>query len=247
MASTSLSKTLTHSWEAYKSNSRLVILSGISLIIASIIPVFASLPTYDDLGGIFLRTASLYLNLTPFSAAVIIISLLFSLLFLSFASVIMNIIIKHSRTSTKVRQEVMHAVEKYTGRVFVVLLLYAVVVFAVDAALYSTAYASAATAIAALVLAPLIFYAPSSIVIDDYGIIRSMRASAKFFFKRIDYFVAWIVIAVVLLTLLDAVLIPLTGTMVSRYLLLAISSLFVLPFLMLLQGESYISRFGLLH
>jgi hypothetical protein len=247
VASTSLSKTLSHSWSAYRSNGRLVLLSGISLIIAFLIPVFASLPTYDDLGGIFIRTASLYLNLTPLSAAVIAISLFFSLLFLSFAAVIMNIIIKHSRTSTKVGKEVMDAIEKYTGRVFVVLLLYTAVVFAADAALYGTAYAAAATSIAALLMAPLVFYAPSSIVIDDNGIVRSMRASARFFFRRLDYFAAWIVIAVVLLTIIDAVMIPLTGTMLSRYLMLAVSSLFVLPFLMLLQGESYMSRFGLLH
>jgi hypothetical protein len=225
---------------------RLVLLSALALAIAFLIPVFASLPTYNDLGGIFVRTASLYLNLNLFNSAIIIVALLFSLLFLSFAIVVMNVVVKSDRTHTRVKTEVLRALEQYTGMVFVVLLLYTIVILAANALAYRTGYSAIATIIAALLLAPLVFYAPSSIIIDERGISNAMRASVGFFLKRFDYFVIWLAVSILMLTILDLVAVGVGGALLSGYLMLVLSSVFVLPFLLLLQGQLYISRFKLL-
>ena len=147
----------------------LFLISAVALVIASLVPIFASLPTYNDIGGVFLRTASAFLNLNIFNSAVIIAAFLFSLIFISFAMVMMNVIVKHNRTRTRVRAEVMRNLERFTGMVFAVLLLYSVIVLAVNVLTYSTGYSAAITAIVALLLSPFIFYAPSSIVIDERG------------------------------------------------------------------------------
>ena len=73
-----------------------------------------------------------------------------------------------------------------------------------------------------------------------------MKASYAFFVKRFDYFVIWIVVAILLFSILDIVFIHAFGTMASRYVMLIVSSVFVLPILMLMQGEMYLNRFGLL-
>ena len=237
---------VSRAWSSYISNLGLVLLSAVALIIASLVPIFAALPTYNDLGGVFLRTSSIYLNLNIFNSAVIIISFIFSLIFISFALVMINVIIKHSRTRTKIKSSVMGSLERFTGIVFVALLIYSVVVFAVNIATYGTGYSAAITAIVALVLTPLIFYAPSSIVIDERGLVNSMKASVSFFFKRFDYFILWLIVAILLFSILDFVFIHAFGTFASRYVMLVVSSIFILPFLMLMQGEMYLNRFGLL-
>ena len=242
-----MKKVLMHIVGTYFTNIYLILLSSLSFLIALLVPVFASFPTFNDMGGVFIRTASIYLNLNIFNTAIIVFSTLFSLLFLSFAIVAINVVVKHSRTQTRIRAEVIRGLEKYTSKVFLILLLATVVVILANVLTYSTGYSGIITAVVALLITPFIFYAPASVVIDDSkNILRSMKASAKFFSKRIDYFVVWLVIAIVLLTLFDFIFIAATGTVLSRYAMLIFGSLFILPFLVLMQSEFYMSRFKLL-
>ncbi len=237
---------LEHTIKTYFANIYLILLSSISFIIAFLIPIFASFPTYNDAGAVLLRTASIYLNLNPFNTAVIVVSTLFSLLFLSFAMVAINIVVKHSRTQTKIRSEVIRGIERYTGRVFLILLVATLIIILANVLSFNTGYSAIITAVVALAITPFVFYAPSSIVIDENKVIRSMQASLKFFAKRFDYFIVWLVIAIVIITAFDFLFIVVAGTALSRYAMLIFSSLFILPFLVLLQGELYISRFKLL-
>ncbi len=239
-------KTLEYTIKTYFANIYLILISSISFIIAFLIPLFASFPTYNDVGAVLLRTASIYTNLNPFTTAIITISTLFSLLFLSFAMVAINIVVKHSRTQTRIRAEVIRGIEKYTSKVFVILLIATVIIILANVLSFNTGYSGVITAIVALIITPFMFYAPASIVIDDSTVIRSIRASLKFVYKRPDYFLAWLVIAVVIITAFDFIFIATAGTAISRYAMLIFSSIFILPFLVLLQGELYISRFKLL-
>jgi len=239
-------KILEYTWQTYFANIYLILLSSIAFIIAFLIPLFASFPTYNDLGGVLLRSASIYLNLNPFNTAVIVISILFSLLFLSFAMVAINIVVKHSRTQTKIRSEVIRGLERYTSRVFAILLVATLIIILVNVLTFNSGYSAIITAVVGLVITPFIFYAPASIVIDDSKITRSIYASLKFFAKRLDYFIVWLVIGIVLITAFDFLFIVVAGTVLSRYVMLIFSSVFILPFLVLLQGEFYISRFKLL-
>lgn len=243
---TTMKKLLQTAINTYFANIYLILLSSLSFILAFLVPVFASFPTYNDAGAVLLRTASIYSNLNPFNTAIIVISTLFSLLFLSFAIVAINTVVKHSRTQTKIKSEVIRGLEKYTSRVFVILLLATVIIILANVLSYNTNYSGLITAIVALAITPFVFYAPASIVIDDNKIFRSLRASSKFFFRKLGYFIVWLVIAIVLITLFDFIFIHLTGTAISRYAMLIFSSLFILPFLVLLQGEFYMSRFKLL-
>ena len=237
---------LRHAFNTYFANIYLILFSSISFILAFIIPVFAAFPTYNDAGAVFLRISSVYQNLNPFNTAVIVVSTLFSLLFLSFAIVAINIVVKHSRTQTKIRSEVIRGIERYTSRVFVILFIATIVIMLAEILSYGTGHSSIIAAVVALLITPFVFYAPSSIVIDDSKLYRSIGASLKFFTKRFDYFLLWLVIAIVLITLFDFIFIAVTGTLLSRYIMLIFSSLFILPFLVLLQGELYMSRFKLL-
>lgn len=224
----------------------LIAFFSISFIIAFLIPLFASFPTFNDMGGIFLRVSSVFLNLTPFTAAVIVFSTLFSLLFLSLAIVAINVIVKHSRTGTRIRKDVMDGLEKYTAKVFTVLLFYTIIVVFMQLIGYVYNFSSVVADIVALAVIPFFFYAPAAIVIDEQRFWRAINSSVTFFFNRFDYIFLWFVLSIVSLTLLDWIFISISGTIMSRYLLLVFTSLFVLPYLVVLQSQSYMSRFSLL-
>lgn len=230
----------------YLSNIKMLLLFSLAFVIAFLIPVFASFPTYNDAGAIFLRTASIFLNLNIFSTAIIVAALFFSLLFLSFAIVAINVIVKHGRTRTRISREVFEGLEKYTAKVFAVLLAWAVIIILANVLSYPTGYSGIITAIVGLAVTPFFFYAPASIVIDDNRLARALDASTAFFRKRFDYFLLWLVISVLLISFFDFVFIAVTGTLASRYIMLVFNSLFIMPFLIVLQSELYMNRFSLL-
>jgi hypothetical protein len=248
-----MTNVLVYTKDTYLKHLGLVLLFSLSFIIALAIPIFASLPTYNDIGAIFVRTSSIFVNLTIVSTALIVASILFSLLFLSFAIVAINVIVKHSRTQVRVRKDVIDGIEKYTSRVFLILFFYTIILMVANILTYLLVptgiisnLAGIVTAIVGIVFAPLFFYAPSVIVIDDSKIMRSMKLSFKFFFKRFDYFILWLLLALAILTLFDFIFITVSGTLISRYALLVFDSLFVLPFFVMLQSECYMKRFALL-
>ncbi len=241
-----MKSTLQYSSEIYVSHLPLILLFSISFIIAFLIPAFASFPTYNDMGGIFLRLASVLTNLTPFTTAVITFSILLSLLFLSFAIVAINVIVKHSRTQTRIRKEVMDGLEKYTSRVFVVLLIYTVLVVLFNMLAYVLNASEVYAAVLSIVILPLFFYAPASIVVDEKGLRRAMQQSFSFFFKRLDNILLWFVAGFMLLSVFDSIFIAVGGAALSSYLILIFNSLFIMPFLVVLQSQSYMARFPML-
>ncbi len=241
-----MSNILLYSVGTYAKNIRFILPFSLAFVVAFLIPIFAAFPTYNDVGAIFLRTSSIFLNLDLLNTAIIVLAVFFSLLFLSFAIVAINVICKHSRTHTRISHDVLEGLEKYTGKVFAVLTLETLILLAVNVMFYGTGYSAPATAVAGLVLAPLFFYAPSSIVIDESRSVNAMRASTRFVVRRPSYFVLWLVVAFALLSVFDYLFIALGGTAASRYAMLVFSSLFLLPFLVVLQSELYINRFKLL-
>jgi hypothetical protein len=241
-----MKNTLQYSANVYINHLPMILVFSLSFIIAFLIPIFASFPTYNDIGGIFLRLSSIFLNLTPFTTSVIVFSTLLSLLFLSFAIVAINVIVKHSRTHTKIGKEVREGLEKYTARVFIVLLLYTAIVAFFELLCFVYGITQLISAVISIVIIPFFFYAPASIVIDENGLLRSMKQSLSFFFKRFDNVVVWFVTAFVLLSIFDVLFIAIGGDVLSRYLILGFNAIFIMPFLVVLQSQSYIERFGLL-
>ena len=241
-----MANVLEYTVKAYVSNLLTVFLFSLSFIIAILIPVFAAFPTYNDMGGIFVRTASELLNLNVLNFSIIISSVFFSLIFLSFSIVAINIISKHERVHIRIKKEVLDGLEKYTSRVFSVLLLFVVILAFLSLALYFAKVPGFVYYILVLLIIPFFFYAPSSIVIDDFRIARAMKMSARFFVKRFDYFLLWILLAVVSLSFFDELFLLASRTIVSTYAMLIFNAVLVLPFLVLLQSQMYLKRFAML-
>lgn len=238
----------TDSLETYFQNLKLVLLFSIPFIIAVAIPLFAPLPTYITAGGIFLRSASIFINTSPVSISVIIFSMFFSLLFLSFAFVAISLIVKSRRTHTKIAGSVLKDIEKYISRVFVVLLVYALVVIATNilASYYLPSLGGVLTSLVGFIAFLIIFYAPSAIVVDNKRILTSIKDSTKLMYREPLCFLGWLLLSTISISILDVVAIGITGTLLSRYVVLIITSLLILPYFVILQAEAYMKRFPLL-
>jgi hypothetical protein len=243
---------LEDTWETYAGNIKLVLLFSIPFIIAFLIPLFAPLPTYVSSGGIFLRSASIFLNVTVPGMVVIIISSFLSLLFLSFAFVAISLIVKAKRTYTKHAGSVLRDVEKYTARVFAVLLAYAFILTLVNITGYFFGLEEIVTPIVGFILFMAIFYAPTAIVIDNKRVGSALDRSMEMVAKEPQYFILWVVLLTVVVSVVDYAVIHAADILLpsflpfTSYLVLLLNSLFILPYFIIFQAEAYMKRFPVL-
>lgn len=236
------------SWEVYKEKINLAIIFSIPFVIAFAIPLLAPLPTYVAAGAIFLRSASIFANgnINFVSLAVITIATIFSLLFLSFSFVLISLLVKSKRTHTSVGTRVFKEIEQHISKVFAVLLMYTIILIAVNIIGYYIGISTLLTAVVGFVLFAIIFYAPSAIVVDGKKVGRAIADSAKLLVHEPQYFVIWLVLITVVVSVLDLVCIAVFGTFWSRYIALILNSLFVVPYFVIFQAEAYMNRFKLL-
>ena len=120
------------SFETYTKNLKFIILFSIPFVISFLIPVLAPLPTYITSGGIFLRSASIFINLNIISLVAIVVPIFVSLLFLSFALVAIGLIVKATRTHVRTGRSVLNGIEKYVAKVFVLLLVFQFILIIVN-------------------------------------------------------------------------------------------------------------------
>jgi hypothetical protein len=140
---------------------------------------------------------------------------------------------------------VLKGIEKYTVNVLIVLLIYSIVLSIASVLGYMAGIQALITGIVGFFGFVFVFYAPSAIVMEDKKIIRSMIDSVRLVVSAPQYFLLWLVLLVVIISLLDSVFI-ITVAQISRYIMLVITSLFILPYFVILMTESYMKKFPIL-
>lgn len=243
-----MSGVIQETWELYKEKISLALVFSIPFVIAFAIPLLAPLPTYISAGAIFLRSASIFVNgnISLLSLAVITVSTIFSLLFLSFAFVLISLLVKSKRTHSSTRIMDFRNMERYIGKVFTIFLIYTLILTVANIIGYSFGISSLLTAFVGFFLFAAIFYAPSAVVVEDKKVWRALKDSARLVAREPQYFILWLVLITVAISVLDIVCIALFGTLWSRYIALVLNSLFVVPFFVIFIAEAYMDRFKLL-
>ena len=238
---------LQESYEVYREKLSLALIFSIPFIIAFAIPLLAPLPTYITAGAIFLRSASVFVNgnISLLGLVVITISTIFSLLFLSFAFVLISLLVKSKRTHSKVGLRAFKNIETYIGRVFAIFLLYTIAIVFANIIGYFIGISALLTGIVGFFLFALLFYAPSAVVVDDKRLLRAVRDSARLVVHEPQYFLMWLVLITVLISVVDAVCIFIFSNW-AVYVVLVLNSLFIVPYFVIFQAEAYMDRFRLL-
>ena len=177
---------------AYLTNIKMVSFFSLPFLLAVLIPLLAPTPTYVALGGTFLRTGSMYVDLTGLDVAVIVLSFLVSLFLVSFAIVAINLLIKSQRTFTNIRTEVLEGIEKYTLTVFWLYLTAFIIGLIAILIGYEYGISTWFSPLVALLLSLPLFYAPTAIVIDEQRPLVAMRTSLFMIMRRMEMFLLWI-------------------------------------------------------
>ncbi len=236
---------LTHSFKAYLKNIKLISFFAIPALLGFFIPLLINTPVFSALGGTFLRTGSIP-DLTAADLGIILIGLLSSLYLVSFAIVNINIVIKSQRTATNIRTEVMKGITGYTLNVFLLFLLGTIALLIIQLLTFELGVQSwLAPLLSLLVWLPL-FYAPAGLVIDELRPFRAAQRSFGMFFSKLPYFLLWLAISFALLSALDFAFLSLLPHKVGSLAVLLLNSLVLMPFLIVLQTQIYLSKYTIL-
>jgi hypothetical protein len=129
----------------------------------------------------------------------------------------------------------------------VMLLAAAGALTAIDVLSYFFGLQGIATPIAGFAIFTVLFYAPTAIVVENKRVGPAIAQSARLVAKEPGYYIAWLALVILVISVLDVALMMLPfGTFLSRYGLLVVNSVFVLPYFVIYQAEAYMRRFPLL-
>jgi len=236
---------LSHSFEAYFKNIKLISFFALPSLLAFFIPTLVNTPVFAALGGTFLRTGSIP-DLQTADLGVIIAGVLASLYLMSFAIVNINIVIKSQRTSTSIKNEVLKGITGYTFNVFLLFLLGTIALLIIQLLTFELGAQSWLSPILSLLVWLPLFYAPAGLVIDELRPFRAAQRSFNMVFSKLPYMLLWLAISFVLLSLLDLVFLWLFPHKLGSLAVLLINSLVLVPFLIVFQTQIYMSKYTIL-
>ena len=236
---------LSYSFKAYRGNIKLISFFSIPALIAFLIPLLVNTPVFSAMGGSFLRTGSIP-DMTAAELGIVIVALLACLYLVSFAIVNINIVIKSQRTGNSIKNEVVKGITGYTLNVFLLFLLGTIALLIVQLLTFEMGVQGWLAPLLSLILWLPLFYAPAALVIDDMRPFRAAEKSFKMVFSKLPYFLLWLVIGFVLLSVLDVVFLSALPHKVGSLAVLVLNSLVLMPFLIVLQTEIYLSKYTIL-
>jgi len=234
-----------YSIAAYLKNIKFMLLFSIPALLGLLILLFIRMPTYPAIGSIYLRTGSIP-DISPLQWAVIIVSYLASLFLISFAIVSINLVIKSERTMTNIGREVMRGLEKYVLNVFWIYLTATLLLLVAQLVTYELKLQQVLFPILSFLISLFIFYAPAGLVIDDLRPGRAIEKSIGIVVSKFPYFLLWLLIAFVILSVLDFVALAIIPHEFATILVVLFNSVILLPFLIVLQTQIYISKYTIL-
>ncbi|MCX8197972.1 MAG: hypothetical protein N3F07_02130 [Candidatus Micrarchaeota archaeon] len=236
---------LSHSINAYLKNVKLISLFAVPALLAFIIPAVVNTPVFSALGATFLRTGSIP-DLKPSELGIIIASLLASLYLMSFAIVNITIVIKSQRTATNIKNEVVKGITGHTFNVFILFLLGTIALLIIQLLTFELGSQSWLSPLLSLLVWLPLFFAPAGLVIDELRPFRAAQKSFSMVFSKFPYFILWIAIAFALLSFLDWLFLSLLPYKIGSLAVLLANSLVLVPFLIVLQTQIYISKYTIL-
>lgn len=234
---------------AYRENLKLLSFFSIPLLIA--FPLLMLLPNYASLGGIFLRLGSLGVDVSLPEILYMLVVLCISLLLFSFGIVAVNSVVRAQRTFNKIRHVELERMEEATFRLFGLLVIVFIAIFAFNLLLYQAQAGERVRVILnslfALGASLLVLFAPQAIVLDNARTEHALAHSASILSHKPLSVLALLLLGGVLITLNSLVFTSLQPLFSYAPLVsLAVNSLFLLPFLEVLKVQIYLSKYSLL-
>lgn len=234
-----------NSIETYVKNLGMILFFSIPFLLSLVLllPPFSPAPVFSALGGYFLRSGSIpELTLTDF--AIIIISAGLSLLFISLASVAVTLVVKASRTRTRVSAEAMRNLTKYTLTVFFIFVGVKIIEFLLLSYFVSSNVNELPSLIIDFIISLGLFYLAPAVVLEEKKPIPALVSSFNHIVRRPMNFILWIIIAFILVYVFSSLsFLMFSDLMLRQGFVILMNSAIVLPFLVVLQAHLYMSKY----
>jgi len=239
-----LTRAVQYSLRFYFDRIGLIILFSLPFLLSFAMMAFVPAPTYQALGGLFSRTGSIpeitYLDIIIIAAAYIVS-------FFIIADVITNInlVIRSKRTLNMTPTEVLKAMGRYATRIFYIYTIMMLLLLVAQLIFYDVQYKSWFFSVFAFILSFFFFFVPPAVVIDEEDTPGAIRKSVGMALSKPGSILFWAFIGLFSLSftkILADVILPHT---ISPYAVFLFNSLFLLPFLIILQTQLYMEKYPL--
>ncbi|MBI2079403.1 hypothetical protein HYT84_01450 [Candidatus Micrarchaeota archaeon] len=239
-------KVLDYTWIFYSKRLALTVLFSIPALVAFLIPIFVAAPSYVALGGVFIRTGSVP-DISQLNLAITIFSYLISLFLIADSLVNINLLIKSKRTQTTISSEIFSGLTHYATKILYVFTIVALLIFVFQLATFDILLQSILFPLLLLALSLLTFFVAPAIVIDNMDTMHALWASYQMLLRKGLFVLYWILLGFALLSIVGLVSFALLPSSIASFLTLIINSLFIFPFLTVLQTQIYMEKYPLAH
>lgn len=239
-----LKRVFRNAWQFYLSRIKLILVFSVPFLLALLVPTLVAAPTYLALGGVFIRTGSIP-ALSLLDIALTALAYIFTLFIISDTIVNVNLIVKSKRTLTEVTKTVVSAMGTYGTRIFYVYTLMLLLMFVFQLLTYDVPFQSWLYPLFLFALSFLLFFVPPAVVIDNADTPTAIKRSAIMAVRKPAFVLAAAVFGFMALSLTELAALLLFSSPFSQYFVLVVNSLFVLPFLVVLQTQMYMEKYPL--
>lgn len=227
----------------YTKYTTMILFFSIAFIIALFMPAFSPAPVFSALGGYFLRSGSIPELSTTDMVVVVLVSAV-SLALLSLALVAVNLTVKASRTKTKVSAEAMRKLGSYTTTVFMIFAVVKIIETLLLALTASSGLPELPVFLFGFLASLGLFYVTPAVVLEEKKPAPAFISSYRHIIRKPVHFIMWLVIAFVLLAIVSTLSMALSAdTAMRQGFTIVVNSLFILPFLVVLQAHMYIAKY----
>ena len=234
-------KPLNDALDAFKRNFWLSVMLSIPMLIAYILMVMLPAPTYISLGSLYLRSGSLG-EINIIDIAIVFIGYIVAMFIITNTVVDINILIREEKTRTKLREEIVKGIWKYSGKLLGLFVLLELALFVVQMLTIDMPYHYILYPIIGIVLFSLVFFVPNAVVIDNLKLNKAFLAGIKMLRYHWDLIVLWMLTGFILISATEAIFFFIGLPSIA---ILIVNSLLIFPYLIILQAQLYMRKYPL--
>ena len=232
-----------YAWEFYSKKAGILALFSIPFIIAFVIALFVPTPTYLALGNLHIRTGSIP-DLSFIDIVLTIFAFAISVFFVADAWTNINLLIKSKRTLVPTSSEIVSAMGEYALSIFFIFTIMVLFQFALHLITYDSPLQLWLYPLLSFLLSFFLFFVPPAVVIDRADSFTAIQLSVRMVIKKWHLVLVWAIVGLILLSGVKVA----ADLVVKQYagvIVLLVNSLFILPFLIILQTQMYMEKYPL--
>lgn len=235
---------LNHSIETFKKNISLLVVFSLTFLFALLVPLLAGTPTYNAMGGVYLRFLSIP-EMTALEKVVIVISFLISNFLMSFGIVAINLIVKKERAQINIKKEILDNVTRTTTLLFGVFVALFIINAFLQIIIVELKIPMIIGSLIYILLYLPFFYLGPAMVIDNFKPVRAFFTGINHMKKYPMRVVNWTgigIISIFFTSVLTYIIFPNE----FQWLTILVNSFIIIPFLLIYQAHNYIEKYNIL-